>query len=146
MAIQNSNRGHIFVVGRKIQTSHLLSKMKSNTINFINNFYYWRQYIEEGVLWRRYFIPMNPGKIPLGSETSDKSYLPMAVWVFLRTTLGELPWTLEPHQSFLGLPGGRLDPGDVILGNGKGGSSVWEREITWTATTYLRQRCPGEEK
>lgn len=76
MAILNSKGNHILVMGKRIKTSYLLNKIESNTIHFINNFEYLGQYMEEGVLWRRYSVPTDPNKVPLGSEAAGKSYFP----------------------------------------------------------------------
>lgn len=68
MTIVNSKRDHILVMGKKIKTSHLLSKIKSNTIHFTNNFGYLGTVHRRVCLYRTYFLPMDLKKILFGSE------------------------------------------------------------------------------
>lgn len=64
----NSKRDLILVMGKKIKTSHLLSKIKSNTVYFTNNFGYLGAVHRRVCLYRTYFIPMDLDKILFGSD------------------------------------------------------------------------------
>ena len=87
MAIPKSRRNPILVIGRQAQTSHLLSKNKSDAMHFMNNLGYLGAVCEEGV--HREYILLFP--LILTKYSLDQKHLIRATLhgslVFLRPTL-----------------------------------------------------------
>ena len=83
-------------MGKKIH----ISGIKLKAISFISLIIsiIWGQDMEEGVLWSRNFIPMDPDEIPLGPEAARISLrFPKANFGRIGLDAGdpsELPWPL----------------------------------------------------